>query len=103
MKRVLLVPKARSFLLSEASYMRSHSQLAGDRFLGRIREARRALGRFDELGFPNDALPVPGLRRLIIGDYVLDYVPGDPVMIVAMRHGRQSENAIIADEIEDFE
>jgi len=103
MKRVLLAPKARSFLLSEASYLRSNSQRAADRFLTRIREARRALGRFEDLGFPNDALPLPGLRRLIIGDYVLDYVPGDIVMIVAMRHGRQSESAIITDEIDDFE
>lgn len=103
MKHVLLAPKARSFLLSEASYLRDHNPRAAERFLERMREARRSLARFDQLGFAHDALPISGIRRLIIGDYVLDYFPGDTIMIVAIRHARQSEVAIPADDIADFE
>ena len=103
MKRVLLSPKARAFLLSEAGYLRKHSPRAAERFLERLREARRSLSHFDQLGFSQDALPVPGIRRLIVGDYVLDYFPGEIIMIVAIRHGRQGEVAISGDDIEDFE
>ncbi|PZN93056.1 MAG: type II toxin-antitoxin system RelE/ParE family toxin [Hyphomicrobiales bacterium] len=102
MKRVLLSPKARAFLLSEAGYLRKHSPRAAERFLDRLREARRSLSRFDQLGFSQDALPLPGIRRLIMGDYMLDYFPGETIVIVAIRHGRQSEAVISSDEIEDF-
>jgi plasmid stabilization system protein ParE len=102
-KRVLLAPKARAFLVSEAAYLRDNSPRAAERFLDRMREARRSLGRFEQLGFAHDALPLPGIRRLVVGDYLLDYFPGDPVMIVAIRHSRQRETAIVSDAIADFE
>jgi len=42
-------------------------------FLDRMTEARRNLARFPELGLESERLPVPGSRRLVIGDYLLDY------------------------------
>jgi plasmid stabilization system protein ParE len=102
-RRVLLAPKARAFLLSEAKYLRERSTGAAERFLDRMRQARRLLARFEQLGFERDALPIPGIRRLIIGDYAMDYFPGDTIMIVSIRHGRQMETEIEEDEIADFE
>jgi len=102
-KRVLLAPAARAFLLSEASYLRQHSPRAAERFLERLREARRSLDRFDQLGFSHDALPIPGIRRLIVGDYILDYFPGETIMIVAIRHARQRDPDLDDDRNEDFE
>lgn len=90
-------------MLSEAKYLRDHSPVAAARFLARMREARRSLARFEQLGFEHDALPLPGIRRLIVGDYILDYFPDNPVMIVAVRHSRQAETVVEADEILDFE
>jgi hypothetical protein len=43
MKRVLLAPRARAFLLSEAKYLRDHSPVAAARFLARMREVSRAI------------------------------------------------------------
>lgn len=62
-------------------------------------EARRNLARFPELGLESERLPVPGSRRLVIGDYLLDYeVMEGEVVILSVRHHRQQP---IAPEIED--
>jgi len=103
MKQVLLAPKARAFLLAEARYLRDRSPRAADRFLDRLRDARRSLGRFDQIGFAHDALPIPGIRRLVVGDYLLDYFSGDVITVVAIRHGRQAEVIIPSDDFADYE
>ena len=46
---------------------------------------------------------MPGIRRLIVGDYILDYFPGETIMIVAIRHGRQRDPDQDDDRDEDFE
>lgn len=103
MKKVVLAGQARSFLLAEAAYLRARNPGAADRFVQRLREARANLTRFEAIGFERDAPPVPGTRRLVVGDYLLDYLVGERIEIVAIRHGRQSEPEVLVDDDFDFE
>jgi plasmid stabilization system protein ParE len=49
------------------------------------------LAEFPQLG-AEKPLPIPGLRRLVMGDYVLDYeVRDDEVHVLNTRHGRQND------------
>lgn len=67
-------------------------------------EARDNLSRFPELGRSIASLPVPGSRRLVVGDYVLDYNAGpDGIVIVSVFHGRQEQWASGPDENFDYE
>jgi plasmid stabilization system protein ParE len=91
MKKVVLAGQARAFLLAEAAYLRARNPLAADRFVQRLREARVNLARFEAIGFERDAPPVPGTRRLVVGDYLLDYLIAERIEIVAIRHGRQAD------------
>lgn len=103
MGRVRLAASARAFLLSEAAYLEARNPDAAERFLARLREAQRHLARFAELGFEPDAPPVPGVRRLIVGQYVIDYEIADGVVILAIRHGRQHDPSIPLDDDFDYE
>lgn len=97
--KVRLSGQARSYLLAEAQYLRSHSTAAAKAFLARMTEARRNLGRFSKMGFDSESLPVPGSHRLVLGDYVLDYdIDDDGIVIIAIRHGRQN---LVSAAIED--
>jgi plasmid stabilization system protein ParE len=74
---------ARAYLRDEAKYLRQRSP---------------------ELGFATDGLPIPGMRRLIVGNYLLDYeISGEVVLVVAIRHGRQTPSELTLDDDFDFE
>lgn len=103
MKRVILSKNAQSYILREASYLRQFSPVAARRFVERLREARRHLATFEELGFKRDAPPVPGVRRLVVGNYLLDYLPGETIVVLAIRHGRQQEPETDGEEDADYE
>ena len=50
------------------------------------------LAQFPDAGFERAAPPVPGVRRLVVGDYLIDYcMVSDDVVILLIRHGAQSE------------
>lgn len=69
-----------------------------------MNEARANLANFPELGLGSERLPVPGARRLIVGDYVLDYeCSNDLVTVLAIRHGRQRPFYIEPDDDIDYE
>ena len=87
--RVLLSRSAASFLRKETDYLRSRSPAAAVRFTERIREARRNLQRFPEMGSEERELPIPRARTWVTGDYLLDYVRnGDVIEIVTIRAGQ---------------
>ena len=87
----------------ERDYLRRHSTTAFKRLSDRLRQAKRLLSEHPHAG-PSKPLPVPGMRRLVIGDYVLDYeIRGDEVHILNMRHGRQQDPDLPIDEDFDFE
>lgn len=91
MTRVRLSADARDFLREEVRYLLRHSPAAAQRLLSRINDARESLSRFPRMGPQADPSPVPGSRRLVVGDYVLDYdFDGPTVSITAIRHGRMA-------------
>jgi plasmid stabilization system protein ParE len=103
MKKVVLSASARTFLLSEAGYLRARNPAAADRFAGRLREARKTIAMFEGIGFERDAPPVAGIRRLVVGDYFMDYCVRDSIEIVAIRHGRQADPDLPFDDDVDYE
>lgn len=88
--RVRLSASATSYLRGEAAYLRRYSQRAALSFVAQMQEARENLAQFPALGRGIGHLPIPGMHRLIVGDYVLDYELNETeIIILAIRHGRQ--------------
>lgn len=81
--RVRLSAEARAYLLKERAYLHARSIPAASAFIARMRKARENLGRFQEIGFGPDRLPIPGARRLIVGEYILDYDIHDDLVLVS--------------------
>jgi plasmid stabilization system protein ParE len=104
MVKVRMVAPARAFLRKEASYLRQYSPQAADAFLHRMGEAREHLQRFPLMGFEKSGLPVPGVRSLVVGTYVLDYeIAGNDLLILAIRPGQVPEPSLEADDDFDYE
>lgn len=102
--RVRLSEEARTFLRTAGEYLRHHSPAAARRLVERMRQARTYLGDFPMIGPESDEGPVPGTRRLVIGDYVLTYEISDGVIqISAIRHGRMQAPSAELDADFDFE
>ena len=88
--KVRLAASARAYLRVETAYLKRYSQRAALAFVAQMQEARDNLAEFPALGRGIGHLPIPGMHRLIVGDYVLDYdVNEEEVVILAIRHGRQ--------------
>jgi plasmid stabilization system protein ParE len=69
-----------------------------------MRTARNNIRAFTDIGAANMEFPVRNLRRLIIGDYLLDYELGaNEINILAIRHGRQLPPNIEVESSFDFE
>lgn len=100
--RVRLSAEAREFLRSEVQYLRERSPAAARRLLDKIAEARKNLGDYPSMGPIAEDELIPGVRRLVVGDYVLSYSAAhDLIEIYAIRHGRMQEPG--ADVYEDFD
>lgn len=100
--KVRLSGAARAYLLHEASYLTQRSSSAGAAFLRDIRSARQRIGKYPEIGFK--PFPARESRRLVVGDYLIDYEPGsDGIEITSIRHGRQSDVALNLDDDFDYE
>jgi plasmid stabilization system protein ParE len=102
--KVLMSENARAYVHREARYLSKHSPSAAKSFSERMKEARKNLRAFNEMGFESEELPIPGMRRLIVGDYLLDYeILESEIHIVAIRHGRQLPPTIGVEQDFDFE
>jgi plasmid stabilization system protein ParE len=89
--KVRIADAARTYLRREAGYLRRRDPATARNFAARMRAAAQSLAAFPNIGIESEGHPVPGVRRLIVGDYLLDYeIVGDEVHVVAARHGRQS-------------
>lgn len=72
-----------------AAYLAEHSEPAAARFLEVLHRAQRQLSEFPNSGVPG---PVPGTRRLVVGDYIVSYRRrGGGVEIFAVRHASRRE------------
>ena len=102
--KVRMSENARAYVLKETRYLRKYSPVAAKSFSARIKEARSVLGVFNKIGFESEELPIPGMRRLIVGDYLLDYeILDTEIRVVAVRHGRQLAAEVTIDPDYDFE
>ena len=102
--KVRISDDARAYLLRETAYLRKLSPAAAKNFSRQMKIARRDIGAFTNIGFESEELPVPGMRRLIVGDYLLDYEVGEnEIHIVAVRHGRQLSPDVRLEEDFDYE
>lgn len=100
---VRLSGSAHDYLRSEATYLRAKNPGAARSFLDHMKLALRNLSAFAEMGRESEALPVPGMRRLVAGDYLLDYeIRSGEVHVLAIRHARQSP-PIASDDDFDYE
>lgn len=69
-----------------------------------MQDARKNLAKFPDMGLGIERLPVPGSRRLIVGDYLLDYdVVDNEIIIVSVRHGQQQPLLPEIDDDFDYE
>ncbi|OBZ95999.1 plasmid stabilization protein ParE [Pararhizobium polonicum] len=101
--RIRFSPDARSYVKSEASYLRERSVLAAQSFSDNLKRLKLNLARFPKLGQASDELPVPGVFRFVMGDYLIDYeIRGDVIEVLAVRHGRQRPPDRLDDDF-DFE
>jgi len=100
--KVRLSGAARAYILREARYLTDRSPAAGASFLRTMQSARQRLSKYPEIGFQPS--PAKSSRRLIVGDYVIDYDAGqDGIDITAIRHGRQSDGDLQFDDDFDYE
>ncbi len=102
--KITLSPDARDYAISEASYLRARNPAAAIRFQNDLKRLARHIGRFPEMGAESPEMPVPGVRRLVMGSYLVDYEIKDKVIIIlAIRHGRQRPPGLPVDPDFDFE
>ncbi|HVW54167.1 MAG TPA: type II toxin-antitoxin system RelE/ParE family toxin [Rhizobiaceae bacterium] len=89
--RVVISARVKTFLQAEKSYLSRHSTSAWKMLAVRLRQTRKLLAECPLAGSAK-ALPMKGLRRIVMGDYVLDYeVRNGEIHILSMRHGRQND------------
>ncbi len=104
MAKVRMAGPAKAYLRKEAAYLRQYSPQAAEAFLQRLREAREHLRRFPLMGFEKSGLPIPGVRSLVVGAYVIDYeITGDDLLILAIRPGQVPEPSLETEDDFDYE
>jgi toxin ParE1/3/4 len=85
--RVVYSRRAAAEVEEIAAYLTEHSEAAAQRFESLRKRAERQLSEFPNSGAPG---PVPGTRRLVVGDYIVSYRRrGGGVEIFAVRHARR--------------
>lgn len=72
-----------------AAYLAEHSEPAATRFLEALSRAQQKLSEFPNSGAPS---PIPGTRRLVVGNYIVSYRRrGDAVEVFSVRHARRRD------------
>lgn len=102
--KITLSPDARHYAISEASYLRARNPSAALRFQNDLKRLARDIDRFPEIGVASPEMTVPGVRRFVMGSYMVDYeIRDDGIIILAIRHGRQRPPGLPVDPDFDFE
>jgi plasmid stabilization system protein ParE len=100
--RIILSRSSANYLQKETHYLKRHNPQAAANFVALIRDVKRNLSRFPEMGSKELHLPIKGSRTWIAGDYLLDYVWNkDEIVIVNIRHGRMKPIPPSDDELLD--
>lgn len=102
--KVRISPFAAAYLRSEISYLNERSPAAARRLSDNLKRLKKNLARFPHMGQATDELPVPGVLRFVMDDYLVDYqVSRLFIDILAIRHGRQRPPGTPLDDDFDFE
>ncbi|NTJ41694.1 type II toxin-antitoxin system RelE/ParE family toxin [Agrobacterium larrymoorei] len=102
--RVVVSPQARDYIKSEASYLRKRSPQAAVHFRDDLRRLQRNLQQFAHMGHETEEMPIPGIRRFVMGPYLVDYeIHSDFIAILTIRHGQQRPPSIPLDDDFDYE
>lgn len=102
--KLVVSPLARDYIKSEASYLRKRSPQAVLHFRDDLRRLQKNLLQFPHIGHEAEDLPLPGIRRFVMGVYLVDYeVRRDEVVILTIRHGQQKPPSITIDDDFDYE
>jgi plasmid stabilization system protein ParE len=102
--KVVFSPDAREYVRSEAAYLRTRSTRAAQQFSESLKRLRQDLGRFPEMGHATEEIPVPEVRRFVLGAYLVDYeVRAKSVVVLAVRHGRERPPSVELEADFDYE
>ncbi len=102
--KVIVSPAARDYIKSEIAYLKLRSPRAALQLSEDLKRLKRDLAQFSQMGHFTEELPIPGIRRFVMGAYLIDYeIHADTILIFAIRHGRERPPAIALDDDFDFE
>ncbi len=65
--KVIVSPAARDYIKSEIAYLKLRSPSAAVQLSEDLKRLKRDLGRFSQMGHFTEELPVPGIRRFVMG------------------------------------
>lgn len=102
--KLVVSPLAREYIKSEAAYLRKRSPQAAFHFRNDLDKLRKNLLQFPNLGHGTEEIPIAGIRRFVMGVYLVDYeIFGDRIVILKVRHGQQNPPAIAISDNFDYE
>lgn len=102
--KVIVAPAARDYIRSEAAYLRQRNLQAAQQFSDNLKRLRQHLGQFPAIGHVTDEVIIPGVRRFVLGAYLVDYeIRPQTIVILAIRHGHQRPPGLALDDDFDFE
>jgi plasmid stabilization system protein ParE len=102
--KVVVSPDARAYLAREAGYLRERNRAAGERLLHDFKQFLAALAQFPMMGQDATDLPLRGVRRFVLGDYLIHYEIGaGAIVILTIRHGRERPPELPRDDYDDHE
>jgi len=102
--KVRIAPSAAAYMRQEVLYLRGYSPAAAQRFSDGLKRLKLNLTQFPHIGHKSDELPVPGVFRFVMDEYLVDYQVGSSwIDILAIRHGRQRPPGVPPEDDFDFE
>lgn len=102
--KFVVSPLARDYIRSEATYLRKRSPQAATHFRDDLARLRQNLLQFPRIGHETEELPLPGVRRVVMGTYLVDYeIRPDKIIVLKVRHGQQKPPSIYIEDDFDYE
>nr|WP_178111531.1 type II toxin-antitoxin system RelE/ParE family toxin [Rhizobium skierniewicense] len=101
---MVVSPIARDYIKSEATYLRKRSPQAALHFRDDLARLRNNLLQFHHIGHEAEDLPLPGIRRFVMGVYLVDYeVRHHEIVILTVRHGQQKPPSLTIEDDFDYD
>ncbi|MBD8685572.1 MULTISPECIES: type II toxin-antitoxin system RelE/ParE family toxin [unclassified Rhizobium] len=102
--KLVVSPLARDYIKSEAAYLRKRSPQAALHFRDDLARLRNNLLQYPHIGHEAEDLPIAGIRRFVMGVYLVDYeVRRNEIVILTVRHGQQKPPSLTIDDDFDYE